>query len=395
MTNDVYTRLAAKLDKLPHGFPRTASGVELRILRKIFSPDEAQLALRLLPIPESAEAIAVRLARPVEALRDLLDAMVRKGQIMAVPMRGVKGYGLAPFVVGIYELQLARMDTEMAEMFEEYVPTLLRAVGGKKPALARVVPVRARIEAQAQVLAFEDIRALVNGARSFNLQPCICRTEQAALGKPCSHPIETCLAFSTRENAYEGTLPAGYGRRISREEALAVIDLAEREGLVHSTYNVRQEQMFVCNCCSCCCGFIRGLRDFEAPYLLLHSNYVAAIDADRCTACGVCAAPRCPMDAVAERDGAYVVDAVRCIGCGACTTVCPTEAVVLAARPKAERTTPPKDVVSWAFHRAVGRSGPLRAVAQFGAISARAFASRLGGARSGERQARPSDPPEA
>jgi electron transport complex protein RnfB len=373
---DTYARLAAKLDRLPHGFPRTASGVELRILRRIFSPTDAEMALKLLPIPESAEAIAVRLARPVEAVRSRLDAMVKRGQIGAMTVNGGKSYGLVPFVVGIYEFQLPHMDTELAELCEEYLPTLLRTVGGSKPALARVVPVNAHIDAQAQVLAFEDIRAMVTAGHSFNLQACICRTEQAALGKPCSHPIETCLAFSTRQDAYADTLPAGFGRRVSREEALAVLDLAEREGLVHCTFNVRQEQMFVCNCCSCCCGFIRGLRDFDAPYLLLHSNFVAAIDAGSCTECGECAAPRCPMDAVAEHDGTYVVDGERCIGCGACTVVCPTQAVSLVARPKVAQTTPPKDVISWAFRRAVSRSGPLRAIAQFGTLTAKAFASR-------------------
>jgi electron transport complex protein RnfB len=373
---DIYARLAAKLDRLPHGFPRTASGIELRILQRIFSPADAEMALKLLPIPESAEAIAVRLARPVEEVRSRLDAMVSGGQIGAMTVNGGKSYGLVPFVVGIYEFQLPHMDTELAELFEEYVPTLLRTVGGSKPALARVVPVNAHIDAKAQVLAFEDIRAMVSAGRSFNLQACICRTEQAALGKPCSHPLETCLAFSTHEDAYADTLPAGFGRRVSREEALAVLDLAEREGLVHCTFNVRQEQMFVCNCCSCCCGFIRGLRDFDAPYLLLHSNFVAAIDPDGCTACGECGAPRCPMDAVAERDGTYAVDGERCIGCGACTVACPTQAISLTPRPEAARTTPPKDVVSWAFRRAVSRSGPLRAIAQFGALTAKAFASR-------------------
>jgi electron transport complex protein RnfB len=374
--DDIYRRLAARLDELPHGFPRTESGVELRILRRIFEPADAEMALRLLPVPETADAIAARLAHPVEEVRPILDGMVRRGQIMSMRVRGEKSYGLAPFVVGIYEFQLPRLDAELAEMVEEYMPTLMREVGGAKPALARVVPVNAHLDAQAQVLAFEDLRALIMAARSFNVQPCICRTEKAALGQPCSHPIETCLAFSSQENAYDDTLPAGYGRRISREEALAVVDLAEGEGLVHCTYNVRKEQMFVCNCCSCCCGFLRAVKEFEAPHMLVRSNWVSSIDADACTACGACAAPRCPMEAIAEDNGAFAVHDERCIGCGVCTTVCPTDAVTLRPRPRSEQTTPPKTIVSWAFRRAVGRSGPLRAITQFGSITAKALASR-------------------
>ncbi len=376
----VYRRLAAKLDEFPHGFPRTASGVELRILAKIFSPEDAALALDLLPIPETAAAIARRLGRQVEDLQPVVDGMVARGQIATVRYRGEQVYMLAPFVIGIYEFQLPHMDAELAEMFEEYAPALVNTVGGEKPALARVVPVNAHIEARAQVLRHESVRTMMESARSFRLMECICRKEQAALGKQCSHTLETCLAFSSEPDAYE-RFP--YGRTVPREEALAVLDLAEREGLVHCTYNIRREQMFVCNCCSCCCGFLRGVREFGAPHLLLHSNYLAEISSAGCIACDACSDGRCPMGAIAERDGAYAVDAGRCIGCGACTLICPTDAITLVPRPKAERTTPPKDIVAWAFRRAVNRSGLLRTLARFGSLTARAIASQRAVSRDG------------
>jgi len=381
--DNVFQRLAARLDELPHGFPATPSGVELRILAKIFSPEDAAMALDLLPIPETAEAVARRLRRPVEALRPVLDGMAARGQIASFRFRGARVYQLAPFVIGIYEFQLARMDAELAAMFEEYAPTLVHTVGGDKPALARVVPVNARIEARAEVLRHENVRTMLERARSFRLMECICRKEQASLGKPCSHTLETCMAFSPEENAYEGTLPDGFGRTITREEALAVLDRAEQEGLVHCTYNVRQSQMFVCNCCSCCCGFLRGLRDFGAPHLLVPSNYLARLDPESCTACGECGAGRCPMGAIADRGGTYGVDAERCIGCGACTLVCPGDAISLTLRPSSEQTTPPKDIVSWAFRRAANRSGLLRTLVQFGGLTARVISSRHAVSRDG------------
>ena len=371
--DEVYQRLAAKLDEFPHGFPRTESGVELRILAKIFSPEDAAMALDLLPIPEAAAAIARRLGRQVEDMQPVLDAMVTRGQIATVRYRGQHVYMLAPFVIGIYEFQLPHMDAELAALFEEYAPVLVNTVGGEKPALARVVPVNARIEARAEVLRHENVRVMMEGARSFRLMECICRKEQDALGKQCSHTLETCLAFSSEPDAYE-RFP--YGRTVSREEALAVLDLAEREGLVHCTYNIRREQMFVCNCCSCCCGFLRGVKEFGAPHLLLHSNYVAAISSEGCTACDACNDGRCPMGAIAECDGVYAVDTERCIGCGACTVVCPSDAITLAPRPKAERTTPPRDIIAWSFRRAANRSGLLRTLAQFGGLTARVIASR-------------------
>jgi len=373
----IYERLAAKLDEFPHGFPRTESGVELRILAKIFTPEDAALAVQLSPIPETAEVAAHRLGRPAEELRTLLDGMVRRGQIVSFRMRGEQVYGLAPFVIGIYEFQLPRMDAELAALVEEYAPHLTRTVGGAKPALARVLPINARIEAAATILPYEDVRGMLAGSRSFRLMECICRTEQAKLGKPCTHPLETCMAFSAQEHAYEGTIAAGYGRDVSQEEAQAVLDLAEREGLVHCTYNVRRDSMFVCNCCPCCCGFLRGVKEFGAPHLLVRSNWVSAIAVERCTACGACAGGRCPMDAIGEQDGRYAVSGERCIGCGVCSLGCPADAITLRPRPRPERSVPPGTITTWAISRAVHRRGLLRAAAQVGGLTLKTLWSRI------------------
>jgi Pyruvate/2-oxoacid:ferredoxin oxidoreductase delta subunit len=373
----IYERLAARLDEFPHGFPRTASGVELRILEKIFAPDDAALAVQLRLLPETAEAVAQRLGRPVRELRPRLDAMVGRGQIASFRMRGEQVYGLAPFVIGVYEFQLPRMDTELATLCEEYAPHLIGAVGSVKPALARIVPVNVRLDPQAVILPHEDVRGMLAGARSFRLMECICRTQRAKLGTPCAHPLETCLAFSSQEDAYEGTLATGFGRTVTREEAVAVLELAEREGLVHCTYNVRRESMFVCNCCACCCGFLRGVTEFRAPHLLVRSNWLSVIEAARCTACGACVGGRCPMGAIAEREGCYTVSEERCIGCGVCAAGCPTGAITLRPRPPREQTTPPKTIAAWAISRAVRRRGALRAAAQLSGLVLGTMRQRL------------------
>ena len=368
--SDPYRQLAARLDALPNGFPPTATGVEIRILQHIFSPDDAAVALALLPVPESAAAIARRLGRPVEETRALLDAMAAKGQIAAVSRRGRPRYALVPFVVGIYEFQLPRIDRTLALLCEEYLPTLMKTLGGFRPALARVVPVGVRIDAAAEVLACESVREIIGSARSIRLMECVCRREQEALGSPCRHRAERCLAIADEPEALRDFPP--WGRLIGADEALAVLDATEREGLVHCTFNVRQSPMFICNCCSCCCGFLRGLREFEAPHLLVRSNYVARIAGDDCVSCGECASGRCPMDAIAEREGGWAVDAGRCIGCGVCAVACATGAIALVARPRAERTVPPGNVLSWAYRRAAERSGPVHALAQFARVAARA-----------------------
>lgn len=372
----VYRHLASCLDALPNGFPSTPSGVELRILARIFTPEEATVATRMLPVPEPAGAIARRIGRPADETEALLRRMADKGEILAEGSGGAWRYALVPFVIGIYEFQLPRMDRELAELLEEYLPQLLPALGAHAPAVARVVPVNARIDAAARILPHESVREMIREASSFRLMPCICRTEQAVLGSPCSHPLETCLAFSRHEGSLEEFPP--WGRPVTRNEALAVAQRAEQEGLVHCTYNVRQDPMFLCNCCPCCCGLLRGLRDYDAPHVLARSNFVAAVIEEDCVACGECLPDRCPMGAIVEREGAFVVRRERCIGCGVCTVACPAGAITLEERPGNERTVPPRNVMSWALRRATSRFGPIRALEQLAVLGVKAARGRAG-----------------
>ncbi len=358
--SDVYRRLAKRLDGLPNGFPPTSSGVELKILRKIFTEEEAEWALRLKPIPETAATVARRLKLPVASVRQTLDGMAARGQIAAFRMKNVVHYALVPFVIGIYEFQLDRLDRELAELFEEYAPTFLQTLGGAAPALARVVPVNLRLEARASVLPYEDLRAMMEACHSFRVADCLCRKEKSLLGQPCSHPSETCLSFAKDENAYQGT--PSWGRVISREEALAVLDLAEREGLVHCTYNFQKDPFFVCNCCSCCCGFLRGVKEFGAPYVLARASVAAAIAPESCTACGACADGRCPMAAIVADGEGYRVEAERCIGCGLCAVVCPADAIALRPRPPAAQPRTPRTIVDWNVERMTKRRGVLHGI---------------------------------
>lgn len=366
---DVYIRLARALDRLPHGYPAAEDGVELEILRKIFSPEDAAVTLRLKPIPEPVEIIARRLRRPVVEAKQILDAMAERGQIFKMRQRGVEVWAMAPFVIGIWEFQLNRLDREMAELFERYAPTLLTTLGGSEPALVRVVPVNQRIDARAEIMLYDDLRSILERCRSFRVAECICRKEMDLLGHPCSHTLETCMSFARDADAYEG-MP-DWGRQVTLEEALDLLDRCEDEGLVHNTYNVQREPFFVCNCCSCCCGLLRALNEHDAPSMIARSNYVAEIDVSACTLCGVCAdGERCPVSAISEvDDDVFAVDGARCLGCGVCAVACEFEAIRLIERPAAERLTPPKTIVHWSLDRTDHRRGRLAGAAMRGWVA--------------------------
>jgi Na+-translocating ferredoxin:NAD+ oxidoreductase subunit B len=354
--NDVYKRLAEKLDKLPNGFPATEDGLELKILQKIFTPEEAEMALKIRPIPETAEALAERLDIPIPKMQAILDDMAQKGQIGGVKIGGEYRYMLFPFVIGIFEFQLNRLDKELSELVEAYAPALSRTTGHFPPHFARVVPVNSQIKAEHQALLYEDVRQMLETAKSFQVADCICRKESALLGKPCNHMLEACLSFSSEEGAFD-RYPLG--RTIDKEEALQILDKSEEEGLVHHTYNVKSDHHFICNCCSCCCGIIKGMRDHHAPYMIAKSNYVAMIDQESCTACGVCANERCPVAAIEEIDGVYTVKPERCIGCGVCTPSCPTESISLIRKPESSWDDPPSNLIEWYFKRASSRGIPM------------------------------------
>ena len=60
MSDQIYAKLAKVLDTLPSGFPSTGSGVEIKILKRIFQPEEAELFCDLRLALETPEQIAKR-----------------------------------------------------------------------------------------------------------------------------------------------------------------------------------------------------------------------------------------------------------------------------------------------------------------------------------------------
>ena len=105
MNSNVYGQLAQALDRLPGGFPQTESRVELQILRKIFSPEEASVASNLTGTSETIEAIANRTKLPKVVLEERLKEMLGRGIIWDSEREGIRKFRLAPFIVGIYESQ--------------------------------------------------------------------------------------------------------------------------------------------------------------------------------------------------------------------------------------------------------------------------------------------------
>ena len=352
MIDPVYGRLAERLNAIPNGFPATESGAELRLLAKIYEPEEAALASVMRLTAEPAEAIAERADVDMGQARRTLKVMVRKGQIAFSREGRQVTYRLIPFVVGVYENQLGRMDRELAALFEAYWQGIKggsQVTGG--PAIHRVLPVREAVSAQLDVLPVQTAVDLIEGASAWGVQDCICRAQQKLVGKGCDSPLESCLVHAPVAGVFASSSDI---RAISKEEALRILQETEDAGLVHSTMNHRADAHYICNCCSCCCAVLRGMRETDMPSAVAHSGYVAAVDEEACVACGACEA-RCPMGAITLPEDVSVVDRLRCIGCGLCVSVCLTEALSLTPRPESERIEPPEDLRAWMEERACER----------------------------------------
>jgi electron transport complex protein RnfB len=351
MSEDIYKRLAQRLDAIPNGFPATDSGVELRLLAKIFQPEEAALAAAMNLHREPAATIAARAGVDPGEAYTRLKAMARKGLIQAGRREGELAFGLLPFVVGFYEEQLPRLDEELALLFEQYFVEAQGAVGRQAPPIHRVIPVEEAVPAGIEILPYERASQMLENAKSWGVRDCICRVQQKLIGKGCDRPIENCLSFAPVEGVFDHSETT---RAITKEEAFRILREAEEAGLVHSPGNFQDGNYYICNCCTCCCGVLRGLAEFSVPTAVATSSFVAVVDAADCAGCGDCL-ERCQFGALAIPYDVCLVDAGRCVGCGLCASVCPGQALHLERRPEGQIPLPPADLMDWMAQRAQAR----------------------------------------
>ena len=328
---------------MPVAFPPAPSGVEIRILQRLFTPEEAEIALELSAIPEPVATIHRRFGSriPLDELRRKLEHMADKGIILSFPAGGEMRFGKLIFAIGMYERQLKTLTPEFERDSRQYSDEAFgRAFHTGKTTQLRIVPVNKQIAVGAQSHHLRPHPRLHRGVpRAVRRLALHLPPRPRSLDEPCRQTKlrDNCLMIGP---AARWAVESGNGQAVTREQMLDLLDQADRDGLVLQPENTKAP-MFVCCCCGCCCGVLRSAKRLPHPADFFSSNFYAVADAEACESCGVCET-RCQMDAITSPEGKAVVDRSRCIGCALCLTTCPSGALRLQSvdHPK----EPPDDI---------------------------------------------------
>jgi len=375
---DIYERLADALDALPAGFTRTPSRLEIKLIKLVFTPEEALVASTLSRKLETAAEIAKRVGLPEAEVTVLLEGMIPRRMVRADTLAletGVKGLGkveaeagekpkaesvkkyrLQSFLVGWYESYLQESkpaNKEFAELYEQYV---IEGGGEKifspRPGSQGVVPYRGSLKPEwLKREPHTDIDAHFKRHERFLVLDCVCKKEKAAChGHSCDMPIKRCGFVGLPP-----TTPLGENV-LAREEASKLWDELEGMGtMVHTCFYGytmgAEEPQFVggCNCCGCCCGILNAGRLGGLKETAQRSNYRVVKDYDKCASCGECVR-RCQFYAHTldgSTDGKPVYHRDKCVGCGSCGQGCPSGALHLEPVSEEEWFHTPANFIEW------------------------------------------------
>ena len=334
---DAYSKLMER-----HGYPNSER--YRRIMEYLMTPQQARIAEEL---PAPLEKLAPKLQLPVRTIESELDQLYIKGVVFPRNFQTREGYRFARSVGQFHDATQSSIKTDplrersLFELWEdfchaEWYPDTAAEMARRQIPNLRVVPAYQAIKDIPGILPCEDIREILKAAPLIAVCVCSCRQREGAMGHPCNRSgAENCIQLA---RGAEYVINRGSGRRLSYEEALAMMDADEEDGLVHQWVNSTAKVInTMCSCCRDCC-IMRVPLDEHGVHVgkvWAKSRFEARVDWDLCNGCQDCV-ERCLFDAIEmvkpEDSKKYkaMVDAEKCWGCGVCVLGCAAGALSMA-----------------------------------------------------------------
>jgi ferredoxin len=360
-----YRLLQQRLDRMVTGAPE--SPVFMKILRLLFSPEEAKLARRIPGQLTSLDVLSSKLDIASDRLGDKLTDMAQRGLVMDFEYKGQRYFMLPPVVVGFFEFTFMRTRddvpmAELARLFEDYFnldDRFDRSLFQGQTQLFRSLVHEEALPTinHTEILDWERASEIVKSASAHAVGICQCHHTALHMGNACDKPQLVCL---TLNYAAEAMIRSGIAKSIKADNAMRILEDCKQRGLAQTGDNVKKKVTFICNCCGCCCHVMRGIKNFNIRNAIVTSNWIMKVDLSKCNGCGKCA-KSCPVEAIEiaqeKKDGKerrWAVHAENlCLGCGVCYSSCKFDAITFAHRAKSVITpeTVFDRVVSMAIER--------------------------------------------
>jgi Pyruvate/2-oxoacid:ferredoxin oxidoreductase delta subunit len=341
-----YNSLVQRLNIFPQGAPPTE--LLFKILKVLFSERDAKL-VSLLPIkPFTDRKAAVIWKLNLSDAKIILNDLADRGILLDYENNGSTTYILPPPMAGFFEFSLMRYRNDidqkvLSELLyqylnveEDFIKDLF--VNGETQ-LGRVFVNEGVLtnENALHVLDYERASEVVKTASQVGIGVCYCRHKMQHVGKNCGAPMDFCMTFN---GPAESLIRHGIARKVDTAEGLDLLSKAQDCNLVQLGENVQEGIGFICNCCGCCCEALIAARKFGFANPVHTTNFIPAIDEEKCTGCGKCVL-LCPVEAMTlvtasdpHKPGRKKAkpDYDQCLGCGVCLRGCNVDALKLEFR---------------------------------------------------------------
>lgn len=355
---ELYTGLLKWMCTSWFSIPITDNSIMMIAYR--YTPEEAEYLTGFPLSPKTFEDLAGFKNTGTDELRRKINELTMKGLLYSFTKNGKRYYLLNEIYTSLRTWGWpgpapTPENKDYAALLETWGSEFMAPWAEVRERGLRAIPIQQTVEDDRHILPYEDIRKVLDSYTYFCVTHCGCRERKnlAEHTPDCKYPSSVCLHF---DRLAHYIVDNGMGREITKQEAADILRRCADLGLIHGINNQQMGTDTICNCCSCCCMWIDGMRQLKnaGTNTLNPSNYRIHTDDQTCTGCGLCV-KRCPMDAlklieapnakgrktVLAGEGGKEKTLINktgmlaaantdlCIGCGVCAYKCPSKSLTL------------------------------------------------------------------